>query len=193
MRLRGLEAARAALALELRDHRRSWAALKRPSEEQLAQLEGNVAEAWTAYDRVRGAGVDLALQAPAGVREAVGQERAARAMLPQSDDELVPVHIMLPGRETPFGTTHGHDGRPIESRTTACVESGFAGRVPPRPRCGPRPTSSHRPRVAPMATVGTARAKEGKAMGLANRQLRREEAVAAARARLERRARELDR
>jgi transposase-like protein len=74
-RLRGLEAVRAAVGLELRDHSRARAAIRTPDKDQLALLERNVEDAWTAYERVASGGLDLQLRALAGVREALASDR----------------------------------------------------------------------------------------------------------------------
>jgi hypothetical protein len=86
--LRALEAVRSALALELRDHSKSRAALKLPDREQLAQLERNVSAAWEAYEQASEAGLDVSLRALAGIREALGQLRAAKAKGPHVEEWL---------------------------------------------------------------------------------------------------------
>jgi hypothetical protein len=91
-KLRCLEAIRAALALELRDHRRARAAIKAPNEDQLRTLEANVSAAWEAYEA--STGLDTSLRALQGIREALGQLRAVMAKLEQPA-EWITVEIRL--------------------------------------------------------------------------------------------------
>jgi hypothetical protein len=90
-RLRALESVRASLGLELRDHARSRSALKRPTDHQLARLRANVASAWAEYGKVEHGGFETALRALQGVREAVGQLRAATARMAANDPVVVQV------------------------------------------------------------------------------------------------------
>jgi hypothetical protein len=80
-RLRALESVRASLALELKDHARSRTALKSPTDSQVAKLERNLADAWAEFEAVSGGGLETALRALQGVREAVHQLRAAEARI----------------------------------------------------------------------------------------------------------------
>jgi hypothetical protein len=88
-RLRALEAVRAGLALELKDHARSRSALKRPTDEQPAQLQANVLSAWAEFEKVQDGGLETALRALQGVREAVGQLRAATTKLAADEPVVV--------------------------------------------------------------------------------------------------------
>jgi microcompartment protein CcmL/EutN len=74
-RLRGLEAVRSALKLELRDFARARSAVRSPDSEQLERLESNVSSAWAAFEDVAGGNLDTALRALAG--RAGGRRRAA--------------------------------------------------------------------------------------------------------------------
>lgn len=89
-RLRGLESVRSALSLELRDHRRARSGMREPDEAEMAKLAANVDDAWAEYEAVAGGGVDLALRALQGVREALGQLRAAEA---RAAEGVVPMTV----------------------------------------------------------------------------------------------------
>jgi hypothetical protein len=93
-RLRGLEAVRASLMLQLRDFRRHRASLKNPDKRQLGRLEHNVADAWMAYEASATGGLDTSLRALAGVREALAQLQAATARL-EKPVEWVTLQIRL--------------------------------------------------------------------------------------------------
>jgi hypothetical protein len=90
--LRALEAARAALDLELRDFRRARTATKSPSESQLRQLERNLEDAWAAYERAKDGGRETAFRSLQGVREA---ERAIRAATAARLDDPIDVVLTL--------------------------------------------------------------------------------------------------
>ena len=85
-RLRGLEAVRASVDLELRDFTQARAALKSPTPDQLAKLEENVSAAWAAYEQVATGSHDSAIRALQGVRAAVVALRQATAR--HADDTI---------------------------------------------------------------------------------------------------------
>jgi hypothetical protein len=86
--LRALEAARAALDLELRDWKRARVAIKRPTSEQERQLRENLRRAWAAYERAKNGGTETALRALQGVREAERSLRQAMAAQRQGGTPL---------------------------------------------------------------------------------------------------------
>jgi hypothetical protein len=87
--LRALEAARAALELELKDFRRARAATKTPTAAQRRQLRKNLRDAWAAFERVREGGTETALRALQGVREAERAYRQATAAQEQQPGTVV--------------------------------------------------------------------------------------------------------
>lgn len=107
-RLRALESVRQAMRLELKDHRRSRAALKDPSDTQLADLERNVAESWQAFEAVRDR-QDLAERALGGVRSAIDALRTASA---RRMDRPIHVRISVMG-QSPDGTGYDVDAGDI--------------------------------------------------------------------------------
>jgi hypothetical protein len=118
-RLRALESVRAALKLELKDHARSRAAVRAPTDEQLGQLEDNLTAAWAAFEAVKDHGHDLADRALAGVRSALDALRTATAR--RVDD--------------PAGLTFSDaEGFPITKMTVSAAAFYDLHRIPSRYR-----------------------------------------------------------
>jgi hypothetical protein len=102
-RLRGLEAVRSALRLELREHK-PRPGMRKPTDEQLDQLQSNLEQSWLAYEGAKDASHDRADRSLAGVRSAVDSLRAAEARASGG----APVNIVM--KFAPIGAPHDCDG-----------------------------------------------------------------------------------